>query len=494
MKRLFNMLKKTTWSSDSKLRKASRRRSGACRLLGQEQLEDRRVFAIEFGSVLGIGNGETVSAALDVAADTAGNRYVTGYFAGQVDFDENAVHPGDVDILMAEGTTDAYLAKYAPDDSLLWVRRFGSDYVKEGATPTTITDRGSRVDVDSSGNVYVAGTFEGLTQFGAISKTSGNGRDGFLTKLNSSGAVQWVQTWDNDDLDNALALDVHTSGNLALMTSGVDWTWTELRKYSPMGALSWKKLIDTNWTAQGDIAIDSTGAIYVTGTFSGTVDFDPGSKTTNKFSNLSSSYVLKLTTSGAFSWVSAFQGGYSFGGDIALDGSNNVIVGGFYNNTSTSAVDFNPGSGVTNLASRGAYLTKLNNSGSLVWAKGLNVSSTDNAGIGGIVIDSSGAIYVSGGVSGTVDLDPSNGVAAKTSNGGSDVFVAKYSSTGAYQWGESFGGAGNESARLALDGTGNIHLAGAFQYTVDFDAGAGDSSLSTNGTTSKGFLKKLRPV
>ena len=50
---------------------------------------------------------------------------MTGYFSGTLDFDEAAAHPGDADILTSRGTNDAYIAKYASDNSLVWVRRMG---------------------------------------------------------------------------------------------------------------------------------------------------------------------------------------------------------------------------------------------------------------------------------------------------------------------------------------------------------------------------------
>ncbi len=470
------------------------------RQLKLESLENRRVFDVEFGSLIGIGNGESVSAALDVAADATGNRYVTGYFSGHVDFDEANTHAGDVDLLMAEGTTDAYIAKYAPDDSLLWVRRFGSNLVKEGAA---ITDRGLQVGVDSTGNVFVAGTHEGISQFGSLSLTSGNGRDGYLAKLSSTGTVSWVRSWDLNAADAPVGMDVDDAGNVALLNSAATTTpnlSVDIRKYGTTGALSWSTSIVTNRVATGDIALDVTGNVYVTGNFGNSVDFDPGPKqkiVSSVGSLYQSTYVLNLTSLGKFGWVSPFLGGWSAGAAIDIDGSGNVIVGGSYANESGGSVDFNPAAGTATQTSKGGYLTKLTSKGAYVWSKGLDgndSSGTQGAGINDLTLDASGSIYVSGYVTGTVDLDPSAGVALRTSNGSHDIIVAKYSSSGAYQWGESFGGEGYDTARVAVDGFGSIHLAGYFQYTVDFDAGAGDSTLSTNGTTYKGFLKKLRQV
>ena len=63
----------------------------------------------------------------DIAADASGNSYISGGFAGTVDFDPLATHADNSDVLTARGISDAFIAKYAPDDSLLWALRMGGD-------------------------------------------------------------------------------------------------------------------------------------------------------------------------------------------------------------------------------------------------------------------------------------------------------------------------------------------------------------------------------
>ncbi len=53
---------------------------------------------------------------------------------------------------------------------------------------------------------------------------------------------------------------------------------------------------------------------------------------------------------------------------LELDKNNNVIIGGVFNNT----VDFDPGPGILNITSSAhmqAFIVKLDNDGSLIWAK-----------------------------------------------------------------------------------------------------------------------------
>ena len=60
---------------------------------------------------------------------------------------------------------------------------------------------------------------------------------------------------------------------------------------------------NTNGTGSG-VAIDATGAVYVAGYFSGTVDFDPGTGTNSHTAPVDNSgFVVKLDSGGNFAWA-----------------------------------------------------------------------------------------------------------------------------------------------------------------------------------------------
>jgi len=57
-------------------------------------------------------------------------------------------------------------------------------------------------------------------------------------------------------------------------------------------------------------------------------------------------------------------------------------------------------------------------------------------------------------------------------NGGSDIYLAKFNSSGVHQWSKHFGGANADSGQaLALDPAGNVFLTGYFTGTADFGGG-----------------------
>ncbi len=90
------------------------------------------------------GGGVGSDGATEVVTDDAGNVYVLGEFSG-IAFSE----------LSAEGLTDFFVAKYAPDGELEWIRSAGGPSF----------DRAQGIAVDDSGNVYVTGYFWGSIRF-----------------------------------------------------------------------------------------------------------------------------------------------------------------------------------------------------------------------------------------------------------------------------------------------------------------------------------------
>ncbi len=112
------------------------------------------------------GWGEVVSDA--IAVDNSGNSYMTGHFYYTAAFGNTT--------LTSSGEVDIFICKLDPDGNFIWAKQAGgADY-----------DWGRAVAVDSSGNCYVTGYFQGCASFGAISLTSIGGYDIFVAKISSS--------------------------------------------------------------------------------------------------------------------------------------------------------------------------------------------------------------------------------------------------------------------------------------------------------------------
>lgn len=460
--------------------------------LGVQWLEDRSVPAAGLVSAFTI-DGEA-SQARDIAVDAAGNSYLTGFFNGVTDFDPAHVHPGDADILTPRGNGDIFVAKITPDNSLVWVRRAGGD-VDSGSA---VGDTGEGIEVDAGGNVYVTGRFLGAADFGPTTLTAASNYEGFLAKYDAAGAMLWARQLGTS---GGYEVDVDGAGNAYVLATGSGHT---ILKFSPAGGSVWSKTLNTNTSqASPDLIADAAGNVFVTGGFTGTVDFDPGPKTKYLSAGpypYTDTFVLKLTSAGNLGWASQFAGrvsgstrGFSYGNSIAIDGGGNVVVGGSY----LHEVDFNPGSGTTLLPTTGgAFVIKLSGSGSLVWAKALAKSPTVTsawATVYDLAVDAAGSIYGVGSFSGSIDFNPGAGTHIRPSNGSNDIFVVKLTSAGNFAWAETFGGTGHEIGwAIAVDPAGVVYLVGSYQGTVDFDPDPLVTlELTTTGTQSNLFFIRL---
>jgi hypothetical protein len=479
-------------------RHSPRRRAARPRL---ESLEGRVVLTVAFDSVLGVGNDTAAITVHDNAVDAAGNHYVTGFFNGTVDFDPLVDRPDGSDALTTRGSSDAFVAKYAPDNTLVWARRMGG-----ASASTSLIESGAGVAVDGSGNVFIGGHFTGQADFGSVSLTSAGDMDVFVAKLDAGGNVLWAKGWGGPLRDSGYAgIAVDASGNVisagtlcnGTTDGGFSTVGFEVRKYGPTGALLWTDRVSGTSTEVTDVATGNDGAVYVSGDFRGTVDFNPDARRTDYASgatNGANGYVLKLTSAGAFGWVAPFvaktaasPASRAVCTEVAVDPAGNVVVGGGY----SGQVDFNPSSSVEsrlpNITTSGdGFVARLSPGGSLGWATPLG-----GATIQSLAVDGAGGVYVSGNFSET--FIPGFGLPATATRGGTDAFATALSSSGAVEWAATFGGTGADSAEaISVDAAGTVYLAGYFLSTVDFDPDPLGTHELTNPAKRDLFLLKLR--
>lgn len=265
-------------------------------------------------------------------ADKYGNVYVTGFFQGAATFGSTTLY--------SNGEKDVFLAKYNTYGTLLWVKKFGS----------SMKDEGRSVTIDPSGNVIVAGYFQGTIGFGNQYLTSGGDHDGFITKFDANGNVLWARKMTgpyyevtrgvtSDNYGNIYATGVFCYGakfeGVAINPYGQGDVF--VASYNPSGALRWVKRAGSNLYDEGAaIRAEGDGTVYLTGRFSGSAVF--GTTVLNA-ADRSDVFIASLSSWGSFRW--AIKGGgsadqsYSYGEDesglaIAVDGSRSVIATGAY--------------------------------------------------------------------------------------------------------------------------------------------------------------------
>jgi uncharacterized delta-60 repeat protein len=364
------------------------------------------------------------------------------------------------------GNTDLFVVKYNSSGTKQWTRQLGS----------SSRDSANGVATDSSGNVYVTG----MTNGGLDGCKNAGIEDLFVVKYNSSGTKQWTNQLGSSSRDSADDVATDSSGNIYVTGT----TYSELDgntsagkadlfvvKYNSSGTHQWTKQLGTDrYDEARGVATDSSGNVYVTGYTEGGLD---GNTSLGK----ADLFVVKYNSSGTKQWANQLgTWDTDFANGVATDSSGNVYVTG----STYRSLDGNTSAGNADL-----FVVKYNSSGSKQWTKQLGSSSRDYAN--DVVTDSSGNVYVTGTTYGGLD--------GNTSAGNADLFVVKYNSSGTKQWTKQLGTSSTDTANgVATDSSGNVYVAGGTYGGLDGNTSAGVNDLfivKYNSSGAKQWTKQL---
>lgn len=226
------------------------------------------------------------------------------------------------------------------------------------------------------------------------------------------------------------------------------------------------------------IALDALGNSYITGTFQGTADFDPGAGTANLTAiGGDDIFFAKYDANGNYVFAKKIGSNSDDSGNkIVVDQNGNCYITGYYWGTA----DFDPSPNVVNLtpvAVNDIFFAKYDSNGNYIYAKSIGSSGND---IGyGIVVDDLGNCYITGFFQGPSDFNPGSGTATLSPiNGNQGIYFAKYDANGNYIYANSIStsiaGLGHG---IGIDANGNCYITGTFWGTADFDPDAGTANL-----------------
>ena len=306
--------------------------------------------------------------------------------------------------------------------------------------------------VDGSGNVFVAGLSNAT--WGSPVGAYNGGYDAFVAKLDESGNLIWNTFLGGSGNEGASAVALDGSGNIYVAGFGYETWGSPIRGFSGVknafaakldsnGNLIWNTFLGGGGDHSGNaVAVDAVGNVYLTG-FSSTTWESP----VRAFSGGYDAFAAKLDSSGALTW-NTFLGsaGTDHGNGVAVDATGNVFVAGFSNVTWGSPVLAYSGGDA-------AFAAKLNSSGELVWNTFLGGGNDSGTGV---AVDASDNVYVVGSSAATW------GSPVRAFSGNQDAYAAKLDSSGALTW-NTFLGSSSEAdvgAAVALDGSGNVYIAG----------------------------------
>jgi hypothetical protein len=388
---------------------------------------------LSYSTYLGGSGLDTVRA---MAVDSAGNVFVAGY----TDSSDFPVAGSPLQSTN-RGGVEAFVAKLNPAGSaLVYCTYLGG----------SSDDRAFGIAVDSSGIAYLTGwTYSSNfpTTSGVRQRTFGGGRDGFVSKLNSTGSALVYSTYlggGGQDSGNGIAIDA--SGNAFIAGDTYSTNFPALNGYrstsggrqdafvSKLNPTATSLVWSTYLGGTGDegasaLTVDSSGGVYVTG----------GTTSTN------------------------------FPTNLALQGSNAGGQDAF----------------VTKLAADGKTLpfsTYLGGSGG---RSGANEMGT------AIQRDAAGAIYVAG-LTSSINFPTINAFQPTYRGGTLDGFVSKLDATGsALLYSTYLGGNGNDYIYgLAVAGSRAAAVVG---YTSSSNFPLVDAIQTTKSGPYEGFIARLRP-
>ena len=430
------------------------------------------------------GGSGNVTDVAGVAIDSSDNIYITGTSEGTNIFGKN----------VTSGTTrDIFVAKLNSSGVVKWVYTAGG----------TGADRGRKIALDSSGNIYVAGYYENTVDFGGGNITSNGSWDAFLLKLNSSGTFQWVKSYgaSNNDLGRDVAIDsndnIYLTGNFrgTVDFGGGDVSsnpstnaYIFLVKFNSSGVFQW--VYTAGGTGVDDVrslALDSSDNPYITGSFQSTVNFGGGNTTAANTNDL---FILKLNSSGAYQsiYTSNIDTSQKAKG-LFIDSSGNVYATGTFKNT----VNFGGGEVIS--SDQDIYLLKLNSSLAFQWVKrfaGYQNGSLSTALGAAVTVDEDGNVYSVGQISGTYNL----GGIMQVSGGNKDAFIVKHDASGTFQWSKTLGGGSSmdsydKAQDIVIDSNGFIITVGQISGNTDFSTVGGD--IIDFGNDAHNWVLKIKP-
>jgi hypothetical protein len=298
-----------------------------------------------------------------------------------------------------------------------------------------------------------------------------------------AGAEIWQKTFGDASPQKAFAVAVDSAGNVIAagdLAGSADFGGGVLTsagqndifvvKFDPQGGHIWSKRFggQGNQHARG-VAVNAAGDVVVAGFFEVSVDFGGGQLISAGQMDI---YMATLSGASGAHVASARFGdaGMQRCQAVAAAPDGARITGAF-----EGSVDFGGGA-LTSAGGQDVFVAAFDATNQHVFSKGFG-GAGDQVGAG-IAAGPAGTMVVTGSFGG----DLSFGGMPFTSAGLDDVFVAKLGPAGEHVWSQAFGDAAIQTgAGVAVDGAGNVLLAGAFDGSIDFGGGALTSAGGLDG-------------
>lgn len=354
---------------------------------------------------------------------------------------------------------DIFVAKLAPNGTWMWI----AQTTGSGSSSYAYM---SDMEIDTFGNVFIAGSFTYTKSFGTISMNSyQSNQDGYAARLSSSGVWSWVQAMQSPNSGGAsgIALDsnqnvyvvgesnlyygsstyryAYFSGNTIISPCSAWRQVPWLVKYNGAGAYQWVDRLANNCNDRymKDVITDSNDSVIVTGYFDSTLSF---SSMTTTSAGSWDVFLAKVDSSHSWQWLT-HGGGLSSDQPtkLAVDSNDDIYIVGWNDNHASYGTTII-------LASNGGFVVKALGNGSWEWGTRISPSYW--------VRD--------------IGVHPNHNLTIV-----GDRYITHLNSTGAQQWYES---KSQYLYSLVLDGNGTSYITGYFSGNQYFE----NNYLISNGS------------
>lgn len=388
----------------------------------------------------------------DFTFDKAGNIYTYGYFYS------DSVRFGNVTLLNPVYdygnpypwvNVCAFVAKYNPAGDVIWAKnsKTNVDRLSDGFGFSI-----GGIGADDASNIYIGGRFtDSLFVFetDTLVNTVAGQADIFLSKFDSSGQILWTKSFGGSYDESIVGLVVNSQNEI--LVAG-----------------------DFN---SSNLVFDTVSLHY------------QGHPAGNSWYN---AFLSKFDSSGNVVWAKSCIGN-AIAYKVAVDTLGNIYLGGA---SRDSLLVFNGDTLKMPYQRRGAFLTKYEETGSVLWAKSLSPTNALGNGLAvyGITIDPCNNVWICGRLEQTSGLILDSATIMYAPSPGLDpFFLVQYTSLGTLLDHLALTSGGDDNSGIASDDSGNIYLCGDYYYYDPFVIG-NDSLHFYNGESENLFVAKYKPT
>lgn len=350
--------------------------------------------------------------ATDVAVDSNGDIYITGFYYGNANF-------GNISVSSVNSSQDIFIAKLDANGNFIWVKSFGGN----------LAEWGNAITIDKSGNIILTGQFQGTSNFNGTTITSMHNPmlnfasfDVFTAKLDPSGNTIWLKTGSSKFDDRGLDILTDKHRNIYVCGQFSDTITfnqthnnyiknaTFIIKYDSLGNEIWFKKAAGVFSIPYSLALDNNDNLYVTGDFQGTLTYFGNTSSFINGLNAKKTFLIKTNANGDFIWgKSESSNNFISSKKVAIDNQQNPYILGEFGCTLTEYSNLTSSALFNSIGFQDFFLTKYDHLGNRLWFKHFGGPRNDKAH--GLIINSANEPVISGSYEHALNVPSNNNIA-----------------------------------------------------------------------------------